>query len=226
MDEQERRRRIAASRAGRRAAADGDPSAWFDPLYAAAREADDPESVPWIRLAPNPILLEWLPSAPPAGRAVVVGCGLGDDAEALAARGLQVTAFDVAPSAVDWCRRRFPDSDVDYVTADLFAPPPAWVGGFDLVVEIKNVQALPLAVRAEAATAVARLVAPGGVLLSVAQARPEHEIDPKGPPWPLTAAEMAGFAVDGLAEQALDSLPAATSPDRRYWRGVYRRSVS
>src|SRR5215472_10485502 len=56
-------------------------------------------------------------------RALVVGCGLGDDAEELARLGMQVVAFDVASAAVESARRRFPASTVRYEVADLLAPP-------------------------------------------------------------------------------------------------------
>jgi len=63
----------------------------------------------------------------------VVGCGLGDDAEALAQQGFQVTAFDISPTAIAWCEKRFPDSQVKYQVADLFALDPAWHHKFDFV---------------------------------------------------------------------------------------------
>ena len=40
---------------------------------------------------------------PAAARATV-----GDDAEYLASRMARVTAFDVSPTSIDWCRKRFP----------------------------------------------------------------------------------------------------------------------
>jgi 2-polyprenyl-3-methyl-5-hydroxy-6-metoxy-1,4-benzoquinol methylase len=76
-------------------------------------------------LVPNPSLVSWLDEHELAGRALKVGAGLGDDAEELARRGLAVTAFDIAPTAVAWAKRRFPDSQVDYVVADVLAPPAA-----------------------------------------------------------------------------------------------------
>src|SRR5688500_13318686 len=101
----------------------GDTSG-YDRLYQDA--GADASKVPWARLAPNVNVTRWLDRAMPAGegkRALVVGCGLGDDAEELARRGFAVTAFDIAPAAIDWCRRRFPSSRVTYVKADLLAPP-------------------------------------------------------------------------------------------------------
>ncbi|MET7395879.1 class I SAM-dependent methyltransferase [Dactylosporangium sp. NPDC005572] len=102
------------------------------------------------------------------GRAVVVGCGLGADAEFLAGLGWTTTAFDVSPSAVRTARERFPDSPVEYVVADLFALPEGFAGGFDLVLESMTVQALPRALRERAVAAVRSLVAPGGTLLVIA----------------------------------------------------------
>jgi hypothetical protein len=76
-------------------------------MYAGAEAEGD---IPWADLAPNPSLVEWLDTHAVSGRALKVGAGLGDDAEELARRGLAVTAFDVAPTAVESARRRFPES--------------------------------------------------------------------------------------------------------------------
>jgi hypothetical protein len=64
-------------------------------------------------------------------------------------------------------RRRFPDSAVDYVVADLLDLPPEWHRAFDLVVEVITVQALPDPPRARAIACVASLVAPGGTLIVI-----------------------------------------------------------
>lgn len=57
-----------------------------------------------------PSLVHWLVKNLGEGlSAVVVGCGLGDDAEALAAAGFAVTAFDVSGSAIAWAKERFPN---------------------------------------------------------------------------------------------------------------------
>ena len=100
-------------------------------------------------------------------RALVVGAGLGFDAEHLAALGFATTAFDVAPTAVAMARERAPGSAVDYRVADLLDLPREWDGAFDLVVEIITVQALPEELRAPATAAIASTVAPGGTLFVV-----------------------------------------------------------
>ena len=78
--------------------------------------------MPWAARAPNPHLLDWLDGSPVevSGRKVlVVGCGLGDDAEAVAARGAMVTAFDIAASAIAAARQRFPGQPVNSLTWSL-----------------------------------------------------------------------------------------------------------
>src|SRR5689334_22638059 len=122
----------------------GDATGWFDQVY--VRAQGNTGAVPWAALQPRPPFAEWAQRTGLDGkgkRAVVIGCGLGDDAEELARRGFAVTAFDVAPSAVQWCRRRFPDSPVRYEVGDLLDPPPPWHGAFDLVAESYTLQALP-----------------------------------------------------------------------------------
>ena len=117
--------------------------------------------------------------------AVVVGCGLGDDAEFIAGlAGFQTTAFDISPTAIITARNRFPDSPVRYQAADLLNPPPDWLRAFDLVVESLILQALPDPPRREAIAKLGDLVAPDGTLIVIARARePEQEVD--GRPGPL-----------------------------------------
>ena len=176
------------------------PSGWFEALYAEANE--DVSQVPWAKLTIHPYLQDWLDSYVPQGEgssALVIGCGLGDDAEALQARGFKVTAFDISPTAIAWCRKRFPHSSVTYVVADLLALNPTWYRAFDVVVESRNIQALPLSVRSDVIQAIASLVAPGGTLLVITRSR-VPDTEPNGPPWPLSERELAQFQALGLLE--------------------------
>jgi len=118
----------------------GDPDGWFEEFYAKAN--GDIHKVYWADLSPNPLLLDWVEqgAGPSLKRAITIGCGLGDDAEVLAQHGYRVTAFDISPSAISMCQKRFPDSSVEYVIADLFNPPPEWRRGFDLVYECNTIQ--------------------------------------------------------------------------------------
>ena len=103
---------------------------WFEAVYNLAE--GDPACVPWANLAPHPLLAEWLSHNDLAGkRALDVGCGLGDNAEALARSGARTVAFDLSDRAIEWARDRFPGTSVSYRSADLFDAPPEWAGAFD-----------------------------------------------------------------------------------------------
>ncbi len=127
------------------------PTGWFEALYNQAK--GDSSAVPWANLGPSPDVVDWFNKQQLQGnsqKALVVGCGLGDDAEFLSHRGFVVTAFDVSPTAIAWCKQRFPDSTVTYHPADLFEPPAEWLAGFDFVLEYFTIQALPPAMNKEA----------------------------------------------------------------------------
>ncbi len=47
-----------------------------------------------------------------AQRAVVIGCGLGADAEYVASLGFDTTSFDISGTAIRLARQRFPGSAV------------------------------------------------------------------------------------------------------------------
>ena len=97
---------------------DADPTGWFEHLYAAVQRGE--ATAPWDRAGPNPVLQRWAEQRALAGtgrRALVVGSGLGGDAEFVAGLGFTTIAFDVSPTAVKLARRRFPGSRVEYVVA-------------------------------------------------------------------------------------------------------------
>ncbi|AHJ28677.1 hypothetical protein NSP_23460 [Nodularia spumigena CCY9414] len=155
---------------------------------------------------------------------LVIGCGLGDDAEALADRGFQVTAFDISPTAIDWCQQRFPDSSVNYVVADLLNLPAQWHQAFDLVVEIRNIQALPLNIRSTVIASVASVVAATGTLLVINRFR-DTELEPDGPPWPLSDSELAQFTELGLQEVSRVLFYEGERVDVPQLRLEYQKSV-
>lgn len=203
--------------------AKGDPVGWFEQLY---READEGKgSVPWVDRRPNPSLVTWWASNKfsAAGKtALVVGCGLGDDSEQVAEWGFDTTAFDVAPTAVESCRRRFPETRVRYVAADLLRPPTEWLRKFDFVMEANTLQVLPQELRKPAMRRVADFVAENGRLFVIARAR--NEEDPRGEmPWPLTRRELNGFQELGLRQILCEEYDDQETPPVRRFRALYLR---
>jgi SAM-dependent methyltransferase len=200
-------------------AADEEATGWFEELY--VRAAGGEALVPWDRGEPNPRLVEWTAGRSERGggrRALVIGAGLGDDAEHVSALGYDTVAFDIAPTAIAGALQRYPGSRVSYLVADLLDPPAEWRGAFDLVVESITVQALPERLHAEATARVASFVAPGGTLLVLSGAREASEhVD--GPPWPLTRAEIEAFAAGDLRMVGIEAL----RDTHRRWRAELER---
>lgn len=192
---------------------------YFNAVYTTAEGST--ESIPWADLQPHPLAVEWLQTHDVQGkRALVVGCGLGDDAEELARRGCQVTAFDVSPRAVAWCQERFPQSAVNYRVADLLDPPAAFQQAFDFILEIYTIQALPPHLHPAAIANIASFLAPGGRLLVIGRAREPEEVVTQIPA-PLTRDELASFQKDGLREIEIEDM--RDIPNGRHWRAVFTR---
>lgn len=197
-----------------------DPTAIFERMYTAAAEGGP--DLPWDRGGPHPLIVERLGSTDGGGRrALVVGAGLGGDAEFAAGLGFAVTAFDVSPTAVQMVHERHPGSSVDYRVADLLDLPAEWVEAFDLVIECLTVQSMPVEFHSPATEAVARMVATGGSLLVVATGR-DHDGAIDGPPFPLTRAEVEAFATAGLEAVRIEEIRETDAPLR--WRAEFRRA--
>jgi SAM-dependent methyltransferase len=202
----------------------GDATGWFEELYTQAQGNE--QAIHWADMEVNPNLVGWLDRRNIHGtgrRALVVGCGLGDDAEELARRGFEVVAFDIAPTAIAWCRQRFPQSPVAYVVADVFDPPSAWQGGFDFVLEAYTLQVLPSDVRSKAIASIAGLLTKEGTLLVICRGRSAEE--PQGNlPWPSTMEELNLFKSAGLWQGHFEDYFDQEEPPVRRFRVEYQRA--
>lgn len=204
--------------------AKGDPTGWFEALY---KEAEEGKSVvPWADRGANPGLLEFWSARPQDNRgkrALVTGCGLGDDAAQLAAWGFDTTAFDISETAIRAAQMRFPSSQINFVVADLFHPPSDWRHAFDFVFEANTVQALPVELRERAIRSIADFVRPDGKLLTVVRGRTPDE--PQGElPWPLTRQELNGYVDAGLSVESFEEYFDKEEPPARRFRVLYLRA--
>jgi ubiquinone/menaquinone biosynthesis C-methylase UbiE len=200
-----------------------DPTGWFEHLYREASEGN--AEVPWADLRPNINLLNYAAAHRLDGagkRALVIGCGFGDDAEHLASCGFTTTAFDISETAIGNARKRFPDSSVEYTVGDVLNLSPAWRDAFDFVLEIYTLQVLPASLRPRAIREIAALLRPRGELLVIARGRELHE-SPGEMPWPLMRDELQQFESHNLVEISFEDFADPESPDTRRFRALYRR---
>ena len=180
------------------------PNDWFETLYSDTSESG--EGVPWANMTPHPLFKKWVDDVHPDGKgkkALVVGCGLGDDAIELEKCGFDVTAFDVSKSAIELCKKRFPNSGVDFVVADLIKGENNWHRKFDLVLEIFTIQALPPKYEMTLIQHVSDFVANSGELIVITEIRNEKRNYENGPPWLLNPDYVSSFEKKGLQNTSL-----------------------
>jgi len=178
--------------------AQDEATSWFNDYY---KEADkEIDTIAWAKGETNPFLSEYLDNfhGTPS-KAIVVGCGLGDDAFALYAAGFDVTAIDISPEAIEWAKERFDGAEIDFRVADLFDLPETLLGQFDFVFEAFTIQSLPLALRGRVISAITSLMTPDAKILAVCNAKLDHEKF-EGPPWPLTFNELRLFTMKECRE--------------------------
>ncbi|NOR56687.1 MAG: methyltransferase domain-containing protein [Sulfurovum sp.] len=178
-----------------------EPLGWFDSIYSDAE--GDFSAVFWADLEASPYLTQWLKENPLKAEkksAIAIGCGVGDDAEEMANYGFDVTAFDIAPTAIELCKNRYTQSKVKYLVADLFDYPKTWQGRFDLVYECNTIQVLPGKYRKQAMQAMVSLLAKGGTLLVSCRSRKSGEQE-EDIPLPLDKIEIDTFKSMGLKEE-------------------------
>ncbi len=202
IDPRARTREIQAEFAVR-----GDVLGWFEALY--KESGGNTELIPWADLEPNRFFRTWAESTDLKGdgqRALVVGCGLGDDARYLHELGFKVTAFDISPTAVEWARALHADTDIQFETCDLFEPDRGWLGAFDFVLEVYTIQPLPLDIRPKVIDAIAAFVAEKGRLVVVTRGRDNDE-EPLELPWALSRRDLSRFEQNGLTQSGFVKMP-------------------
>ncbi len=201
----------------------GDITGWFEELYKSA--GDDPSTIPWADEKPNPYLIEWLDENKISGdaqRALVIGCGLGDDAEELSKRGFTVIAFDISQTAIEWAQKRFPNSRVKYEVADLFDLPKEWIASFDFIFECYTIQALPRSVRAEVISKVASLTAQDGLLLIFCRGWRDDQTEDTLP-WALKKEELQQFNELAFSEISFEEFWDTHDANRYRFRVLYKK---
>ena len=200
-----------------------DPTGWFDAIYSSAE--GDHNAVFWADLAPNPYLVEWLEKHPVSSagkKAIAIGCGVGDDAEMMAKHGYEVTAFDIAPSAIALCQNRYKETSVNYLVADLFDYPEEWSRSFDLVYECNTIQVLPGKYRKQARDAMINLMAENAEILVSCRSRNSGEQEDMIP-LPLDRAEIDEFVRSGLIEKSFAAYDDDQDPQVPHFWAWYRR---
>jgi len=213
-----RQRELASEFASR-----GDATGWFEELYKQA--AGDNQKISWADLEPNRFLRAWAKRSGLRGegrKALVVGCGLGDDAVYLDDLGFDVTAFDISPTAIEWAKRLHSGRDLKFEAMDLFEPFRGWLGAFEFVLEVYTIQPLPLEIRPKVIDAIAAFPKPGGELVVVARGREDDE-EPDQLPWPLSRRDLKRFEDNGLVQRHFEIQQGDEDDSMQRFVAVYRR---
>ena len=121
---------------------------------------------PWVG-GPRPELVDLVTSGVLSpGRAIDLGCGVGDNAIFLAQHGFTVTGIDYAPAAIERARARARDAGVDVTLAvDDLTRLRSVHGPYDLLVDYGTFDDLNTRDRAAYVREVTALAAPGAHFL-------------------------------------------------------------
>jgi 2-polyprenyl-3-methyl-5-hydroxy-6-metoxy-1,4-benzoquinol methylase len=193
---------------------------FFESVY--QQSQGNEKQVPWAKMRTDPFLEEYLQQNLGEGKAIVIGCGLGDDAIALDEAGFDVTAIDVSKTAIDWCKERFDYTDVDFKVQDIFELPEEMLGQYDFVFESLTIQSLPLEFRNKIIGAISSLLAPRAKVLIVAHGRNEGERH-IGPPWPLEKNELRLFGNYDLNELEFSIFAEESNMCSLKFRALYQK---
>ena len=222
-DEEVEARRARARELAAEFAERGDVVGWFDAFYKEA--AGDNEQIPWADLEPNKFFRTWAEDVGLSGegrKALVVGCGLGDDARYLDDLGFEVSAFDISETAIEWAKRVSTGRNIKFEVMDLFEPSRGWLGAFDFVLEIYTIQPLPMEMRERVIDSIASFVADNGELVVVTRGREDNE-EPEQLPWPLSRKDLSRFEMHGLAQTDFRIMDGDEDPPVPRWVVQYRK---
>ena len=151
----------------------------------------------WDKGAPSPPMRQYLERHAVSGRALVPGCGRGHEVALAVDHGLDATGLDIAPTAVEEARALYPRLAERFVAGDLFDPPRALRGAFDVVLEHTCMSGLHPTLRASYRRGIDATLRRGGLLIGVWFINPDLDPGDEGPPFPLSLSDLTALFADG-----------------------------
>jgi hypothetical protein len=151
----------------------------------------------WDKGTSSPPMQQYLERHPVNGRALVPGCGRGHEVVLALKHGLDATGLDIAPTGVAEARALYPQLAERFVVGDLFNPPAAMRGAFDVVLEHTCLSALPPAMRADYRRAIDLALRRGGLLIGVWYIHPNLDPGEAGPPFPFSVPDLTALFAEG-----------------------------
>lgn len=131
------------------------------------------------------------------GKALVPGCGRGHEVALAVEHGLDAMGLDIAPTAVEEARGRYPHLAERFVVGSLFDPPAEMRGAFDVVLEHTCMSALHPTMRGDYRRGIDLTLQRGGLLVGVWYINPSLEPGYEGPPFPFSVAELTALFAEG-----------------------------
>ncbi|PPQ67341.1 hypothetical protein CVT26_007262 [Gymnopilus dilepis] len=158
---------------------------------------------------------------PRKGRALVPGCGAGYDVEYIGQTlGLECLGLDIADTAVQRANERFakakeanPDLSLSISKGDFFAMNPPEEELFDLVLDHTFFCAIPPSKRADWAKQMAKLIRPGGYLITIVYPLVPY-FEPTGPPYWIKLEHYEELLNSNFVK-VLDKVPEKSSPSHQ-----------
>ena len=193
---------------------------FFESIYKSSQGNE--EKIPWAEMQTNPYLQEYLENYLAEGKAIVIGCGLGDDAVAMDEAGFDVTAIDISQTAIEWCKDKYDYTDVDFKVQDIFELPAEMLGQYDFIFECRTIQSLPLVYRDKIIGAISSLLSEKGKLLAIANGKNEGQRF-NGPPWPLDRNELRLFENYDCKELEFSIFAEDKGPSKLKFRALYQK---
>jgi ubiquinone/menaquinone biosynthesis C-methylase UbiE len=197
-----------------------DSNHFFENIYKDSQGNED--KVPWAEMQTDKYLEEYLEMNLGEGKAIVIGCGLGDDAAALEDAGFNVTAIDISQTAIDWAKERYDHTDINFFVQDIFELPTDMLAQYDFIFESRTIQSLPLEFRNRIIEAISSLMAPKAKALVIANGKEEGEkFD--GPPWPLEYNELRLYENHASNELEFSIFESSNKTSKLMFRALYQK---
>jgi SAM-dependent methyltransferase len=171
---------------------------------------------PWDKGEPSPPLMEWVSRNHVGGRVLVPGCGVGHDVACLVSMGIDAIGLDIAPTAIERAKARYPELAERFLLGDLFE----LKGKFDAVLEHTCLCALPPEWRNRYRDAVVSLLKPGGLLIGIWFVNPEMDPGETGPPFGISPDELSTLFTPGF--DIVESYTPSTAYSGREGRELLR----